>query len=342
MRFIRFYFVRCAACLLSINSIDLQSYAIEGSEVLENLKQHDLIYEAGFTISGTQRSKDNILLGRLKSNVNRHWRLTLDGDRAGYMMEVLDYEKPKYLPPDKPGRSQRISRMGRGTDETMQVGLRTRRWGYWGHELSGNHYEDTNLFVEPTGEVTEKGVLVNTSVFGPQDEGPVGPRQAMLWSLGRFFSKHLSEITQVDESENGRLLVSALGNKVPSIKGRWELEIEPEAAWMVRKARFYWDSKPDRINAEMRNEGTVWSGPHCIPKTAIVNHWGPIGDDNAADPQDYGYGPDRMTFEPEIEEFDEQFYSDVEQAVLHKKTPTLTIHDYRVSPPTITQPYRPE
>lgn len=324
MRSLQFQLALCAVCVLRT---DLDAYAIEASmaensSVLQTLRNFDSIYESGFTVSGTRQSEDIILRGRLSLDVKRRWRLTFDGDRVGYAMEVISYQKPEYQP---------SARRDSDADETLRIAVRTRQWGYWGHDLSGNHYEDTVIAVTPAGQVTETGKMHNSSLFGPRDEGPLAPRRAFLWSLGRFFSKHLDQVTRVEESADGRLTVSALGRKGERQPGRWELEIDPAAAWMVRKARFYWDIKPDRVNVEMRNEGAVWSGSYCIPQEAFVNHWGPIENKET----------EHMIFAPVVEEFDEQLYRDTQEAVAHNRTPTLTIHDYRVSPPIIVEPFRP-
>ncbi|WP_145178894.1 hypothetical protein [Gimesia aquarii] len=283
---------------------------------------------SGFTVSGTRQSKDRHRRSRSVFEVSRSWRLTFGGDRVGYLMEVIDYEKPKYQnPKSRPKRPKKLS----NSDEVLRIPLRTKQWGYWGHDLSGNHYEDTVITVTPSGKVTDTGKMHNSSLFAPRGEGPLAPRRAVLWSLGRFFSKHIDKVTQVEHSADGLIRVSALGKKNELQVGRWEFEIEPNASWMIRKARFYRDRYPDRINVEMKNEGTVWSGAYCIPKTATINHWGPIGNVET----------EYFTFEPVVESFDEQLYSDTQQAVVGNQISTLTVHDYRVSPPIVTQPFRP-
>jgi hypothetical protein len=292
----------------------------------------------------TRQGKD-VLIHRLgwEIDVKRRWRLTLGGDRVGYLMEVIDYEKPKYevyqqlLQTEQLNEANQDDQSSRqserqSTDANKPVGfcVRTRKWGYWGNDLSGNHYEDTILRLTPGGEVSETGKMHNSSVFGPRDDGPLGPRWTFFWSLGRFFSKQIDRITSVEETMDGRIVVVASGKKGKSQNGRWELEIEPAAGWMVRKARFYWDINTNSINVEMRNEGTVWSGSYCIPKEAVINAWGSIK----------GRETERLTFETVVEKFDEQLYSDAQKAVAENKTPTLTIHDYRVSPPVISEPNR--
>ena len=163
-----------------------------------------------------------------------------------------------------------------------------------------------------------------------------------LYRLGRFFSKDLVTVTRVEKSKDGLLVVSALGTDcqikaAPFSSGRWELEIEPTAAWIVRKARFCSNAEPQRIWAgvrtEMINSGTVWSGPYCIPKVALINVMGPIT---------HKLQTKRVTFDPEFGKFDEKLYSTLRQAVGYNKEPTLKVDDNRVSPPTFTEPNRPK
>ena len=155
--------------------------------------------------------------------------------------------------------------------------------------------------------------------------------------LGRMFSKELDKVTRVEKSKDGLIVVSARGkNAVWQNNGRWELEIEPNAAWMVRKVRYYAphyvDGKRECLYVEMTNSGTVRSGSYCIPKKATINIFAVVGKENAR----------RMTFDPVVGKFDEKLYSDVQQAVAHNKEPNLKLDDERVSPRTFTEPNRPK
>ncbi len=293
----------------------------EGIDVLQSLKDGDSILDSGITVASVRYSTDAIIRGRLFIDVTRKWRLTLEGNRCGYEMEAIAYEPPKYVPVE-----------GLNQAEPLPLAIRTKQWGYWGDNLSGNHYEDIALSVSPAGETLITGKMHNSSLFGPRDEGPIVPRRVGLWSLGRDFSKYLDEVTSTEKMGDGQLNVTATGKRGDREFGRWELEIEPDVAWMVRKARFYRDTDPKRVRLEMRNEGTVGNGPYCIPKTAEINYWGPLGEGKD--------GTERLEFEPLVEEFDERLYKTAQKAVAHNQAPTLTVHDHRRSPPEVTEPFR--
>ena len=309
------------------------AWAQDVDAVFEKLKRYDSIYEAGFTATGTLKSDDWLILGRLKIATTQTWRFTYDADRCGYVMEMTDYEKPKYLARDVEPKTRRTgSYTG---DGAMILSIRTRQWGYWGADASGEYYEDTKIRVTPENEINEHGKMHNASLFGPRDVGPNIPKRTILWSLGRGYSKVINRITSVKELADGRVMVAGAGMQGADRPGRWELEVDPAAAWMVRHARFYSNAAPETIRCEMKNEGTMWSTSYCIPETAMFNYLGSIEGGDKPNPFDR---PSLLTFAPHIEKFDDKLYDDAQQAVTKNRPPKLTIHDYRVTPTFIFQP----
>lgn len=301
---------------------------MENAKVLQNLADYESIFMSGFTVSCIQQVDEKIEKRSLPlKGTKRKWTLTFGGDRVAYRAEMIDYPKPKY---EELSIATEVDKK-----KTKSVAIRTKQWGYWGTDVSGTNYESTVLTLVPTGEVAENGKFSDSLLFGPTAAGPNAPKRYLLWSLGRFFSKHLDKVTRVEKAPYGCLFVTALGEQSQGYKGRWELEIDPGAAWMVRKARFYLDREPNRIYTEMKNEGTVWSGPYCIPRRASCNYWGPL--DGTAE------GVVQSTFEPVVEPlFDEKLYAEAREFVVDNKTTALTVMDHRVSPPKLYEPNRPK
>jgi hypothetical protein len=276
-------------------------------------------------VSGTQTSNDPLNGVGPEIRVTRKWRLTFESGRCGYVKEVTDFEKPTFEALAAAGNVG-----GRDQNGWHIFSIRTRQWGYWGPDACGNYYVDRVMKIGPENKIAEGADMLNSSLFGPKDVGPNAPRNIIFWSLGRFFSNNITEVTEAKDSGVGYIAVSANGKRSEGLHGRWELEIDPAAAWMVRKARFYSERKPQSVNCEVRNQGTAWSGVYCVPERAVCCYLGPI---EGADERS-----DEVTFDPAVENFNEKLYADARSAVIEKRPPKLTIHDYRLSPPLVFTP----
>lgn len=321
MPFIRYYLTICiVACLW----FGIDALGQDASEVLDNLKRYDSIYKSGFAASGTLKGTEK-LCRLVPIEVERSWKLTYDGRRTGYLSEVVKHDKPKFY---EPGRRTGGSL---NKDGWLVVGLRTEHWDYCGKDSGGSYMVDTVVKVSPENDVVETGKTRSASIW-PPTKGPARNLRRVLWSLGRSFSQNLVEVTDLKEPADGRIAVSALGKR-GSLKGRWELEIEPAAAWMVRHARFYADVQPDVINCEMKNSGTVWSGSYCIPEKVTLNYDGPIDGGEKHEIRE-------LTIDPVIKPFDEELFRGAKRAVIIDRPPNITIYDHRVSPTLIFKPDR--
>ena len=112
------------------------------------------------------------------------------------------------------------------------------------------YYEDTNFRATAKDGIIESGKGPIVVLYGPRDRQATVGVYYYMWALGRMFSKALDKVTRVEKSKDGLLVVSALGRNASQNNGRWELEIEPAAAWMVRKARFFFLSKQQDTSPE--------------------------------------------------------------------------------------------
>ena len=313
------------------------SAGADGQDVLKNLAQYDSIFKSGFAATAVQRRMEPIHVPGPFYRLKSRWRLTSEGGRVGYFMEMLERENPEYLPPDRRGWANDPMSGQAARDEAMFVAMRISEYGYWGDEACGNHYQDASLKVMPDGQVTQVGTLHDTSLYPPADVSSLAQMRSFQWGLGRFFSANIEKVERVEKSADGHLLVTALGSRYQGDPGRWELEVEPAAAWMVRRAKFYRASEPTGVAAEMTNEGTTWSGSFCIPKEAQVNFFGPIQDTKSIRQT----STQQITFPTVVDNFDEVLYERCRREVLHNTQPKLTVTDERVTPPTITHPNAP-
>ncbi|HUT31583.1 MAG TPA: hypothetical protein VMX13_17465 [Sedimentisphaerales bacterium] len=87
-----------------------------------------------------------------------------------------------------------------------------------------------------------------------------------LWSLGRGYSSHLTNITQLTQQEEGLISVAASGTDISGRQGaKWELTVDPDAAYMVRSAKVYRPGQ-DEPTISIANSGIEWHGSTCVPQ----------------------------------------------------------------------------
>jgi hypothetical protein len=301
--------------------------APDGAAVLAKLRAYDSIYESGFTVSGTRKSQAHLILGELLTEVDYDFRLTLEGSKCGYLIERTAYQKPQFQEPVRTNGPRKDS------DGAIFLSVLSKQWGYWGDDVSGQQSTRTAIRLSPDDQVEEVGTIYDVRLFGPRDAGPNVPKYATLWSLGRFYSKNIDTVTSVQQEEGSRLKVSAEGRKGGGQRGRWELVIDPDAAWMVREAKFYSADNPDRVSCQMTNTGTVWCGMYCVPEKAAFNYGGEVTDECRAKGE-----VEDLTFAPVVDGFDDSFYQTAKRAVTEDRPPNLTIQDFRRDPPLIFQP----
>jgi hypothetical protein len=90
-----------------------------------------------------------------------------------------------------------------------------------------------------------------------------------LLLVGRGYAKHLESISSVEALADGRLSVKAEGKPFYTRATKWDLVIEPAAAYLVRSATYYVDDS-DRTIAKPRyvitTSGVKWFGSLAAPE----------------------------------------------------------------------------
>lgn len=107
---------------------------------------------------------------------------------------------------------------------------------------------------DPEGRFNELVYL-----YAPEDFTPAVPRYQFQWAMGRGFSRHLKEITSVEVAGDGRLRVTATGVVTANWPGRWELQVEPATAYLVREARFF-NADAQKPQFRIATEGILDAG----------------------------------------------------------------------------------
>lgn len=240
--------------------------------ILETLRQFDAVYtENGFTVAGTMTELSSEEHRPGQPDVTRNWRMTIKGGRAATIYQVVGPIEGIHFV--EPGSSPRADYDLSGH---MLVGVMTKREVYCDSVCSGMYTEHTVHVVDRDNCILDKGISRNVIKSGAGLTGAGRYIKEILWSVGRGFSQFIDEITEVEELADGKVRVVAEGRQSDVYPGRWELVIDTEAAWMVRHAKFYHETHPDKIDFESTNSGLTWNGPLAMPAKAASNYGGPL------------------------------------------------------------------
>ena len=90
-----------------------------------------------------------------------------------------------------------------------------------------------------------------------------------LLLVGRGYAKHIESITSVEALANGRLSVKAKGKPFYARATKWELVVEPAAAYLVRSATYYVDDSERTIEKPryvITTSGLHWFGSLALPE----------------------------------------------------------------------------
>ena len=118
-----------------------------------------------------------------------------------------------------------------------------------------------------TNEVTSQ-----ISSDGPDSPTHVFRVRAYLWAFGRGIAKHLTKVNSTKDVEGGLVELIASGTGLIGAEGEWRLEIEPGAAYMVRRATF--TSTIEKV--EIENNGRQDFGTCVVPEDCLIpvrNRW---------------------------------------------------------------------
>ena len=122
-------------------------------------------------------------------------------------------------------------------DGNRTIGLLSKVATLFDGTKSAQMRTETVFLISPSNEVkpdTQRHLIYLCTPDGP--ELALSVKKA-VWSAGRGYSRYLHEITQISKLKNGWTSVSAKGFESPSVLGKWELKIDPNASFIVREAR---------------------------------------------------------------------------------------------------------
>ncbi len=243
----------------------------QASEVLSKMRAFDDVFEAGFTASGVTPKGTfgvNSPEGRIA------WTITVTDGQCAIVESIQDAKEPgvDYVKRPESLRKQE-EKLG------QFAGVVKTRITYFGSEYSSRTSLLDMYGLGPDGQPqkmdTEGPQII--VLYHSDDPALTLPYKQILWSLGRGYTKFINEVTELAMQEDGTTHFKANGTGLgASRNGRWEITVDPSAAYLVRSAKFF--RRPDKPEpmVVITTSGTKWEDGRCIPETASwQDNYGP-------------------------------------------------------------------
>jgi len=228
----------------------------ERSGVLEKLRAFDAVYSNGLTFRGTVRAAAGS--HAVFPPIAMSMEFTVGGSFQGIVLKAMD--DVGQVTADNLARAKRrieLAKDGSGfiVDgiRTSTIGLETARAVYFDSTKAADMQCSARYGRGPDGNLQKSGDVYLGNVTPPDAPDLTLQYKKIMWSSGRGVSSYIDQVIGVDKSPEGRLLVQAEGFESQVNPGKWELEIEPTADYMIRKGRFT-RLKGD-VNFEFTNQG---------------------------------------------------------------------------------------
>lgn len=244
--------------------------ALDAAALLKQLKSLDSVYEATFTASGSYLFVASFFPPDLPP-LRKKWQLTMSNGKIAYeeeVIEVLKWEDVLSPNQDIPERRQTGSLRSRGEPMTA---LRTT---YFFGPTAQAKYDFVGKIppyglLPPWPENSPGLATAGSLAFDDPDTGAYRfDIRRTLWSLGRGYSAYITNIKDVAKQEDGLISVIAEATDISSRQGaKWELVIDPSAAYMVRSAKLYrMGTNQPQPTISIVNSGVKWHGSRCVPE----------------------------------------------------------------------------
>jgi hypothetical protein len=229
------------------------------SDVLQKMKAFDAVYETSFTATGT-----GVFTGKpgIPSRPTV-WKITMDNGTIGITQKAT-----RIPPPDYDKTKSEIRHPLSNEIHYSVPGILSQQITFFGPEFSSQICAHLTFRPDSKGEIVpsseEKWIV---KIYPSDSTALTFYRMKIMFILGRGYSKYIDGLTSVTDLADGTIKCSGVGTCIGE-PGRWELVIDPSAAYMVRSATFQ-SEYADIPLIEITTSEVKWFGERCVPKSSI-------------------------------------------------------------------------
>jgi len=226
---------------------------------------------------------------------------------------------PQYRPPGGEVPAADYSRQGE-----LHLWRPYVEYGLYEDTFRGVHTTMKQYKVGADGEVAERVISPTVNLRNAQDGLELHDVYIPILSAGYGYATLLDEITEVSEQEGGLLECTGIGRYTDGTPCRWELTVDPTAAYMVRRAKCIRQDN-GYVLAIMENEGAQWYSRGVLPEKARFTF----------DPKHHGTsaeGSFEVTFVDLVDKADDELIADARRLLRGSFPKGTEILDWRANP----------
>ncbi len=246
--------------------------------------------------------------------------------RNGVWAARSDISDEKMAPPKYPGLSKALQSEDYDRSGNLLVWRPTCRSALYEEDFRGVYRTTRLLRVGPAGPVAVEEAPDTVELYRPEGALEQTDIHISVLASGRGFSRLVDEITEaVTSRENPKLLdCKAVGRYPDGTRCLWQLVIEPDAAYLVRKAKCVREDN-GFVLADLENFGTKWLEKGPVPERARY----------IFAPKYYGTSPEsafEITYTAWDSKTDEDLIDRNRRLLRSPYPPGTTVLDYRANP----------
>jgi len=307
----------CGVLLIAAQGLSARADAMRGDELLKNLRDFDSAFTAALTLEGTEIFPRSPYLPGVPP-VPMKWKLTMHGERCAVTFEAAGLPKPEYV-------KEKRRWVRHDSHGNTRVSIVTGRTVCFCPKFTSDVVTETLFRVSPANQAEVVRTSRTVNLYAPDAATLIVARDKALWTTGRGFSRYLRGIQSIEQRPDGLLGVKAVGFHGPEkTHGTWELVVDPNAAYLVREARYQHDQR-DSPSHVIENTGLRWIGSCCLPERGSWTRPHLKGNKNMVQCQSARLEEDR------------ELLTQAEKLVQGPHPAGTTIIDYRMAPPFVQE-----
>lgn len=224
----------------------------DAATLLRRLQAMDSVYLTALSLKGIETVAPPVL-DPCQPPVEMEWQFTIDGNEQVLHRKATGNPEPHYV------SFEEGTYIPRQKDGSFYTSILIEETVYFGPTKRVVVSRRQRFHVTVDNKVTREKIEQDIMNYKPDDPGPSLGIKKSIWSTGRGFSPYLHEIRSVEQTEDGKLALEAVGFESRASFGVWKLVVDPTNSYLVVAASYTREGR-DMPTIELSGDGLIGEG----------------------------------------------------------------------------------